>query len=131
MPPSEFALQTCNDNALIIQDFTTNKQKVLSAISPIQAEGNNDFVEQLLNRLTGLLNIAKQGKNKKQARTSGRRTAILELLSKKAMSRQEILTALEAKGDKRAEQSISNTLSILKKAGRIGLENGIYSSKMT
>lgn len=74
---------------------------------------------------------AKQGKNKKQVRTSGRRTAILELLSKKAMSRQEILTALEAKGDKRAEQSISNTLSILKKADRIGLENGIYSSKMT
>jgi formylglycine-generating enzyme required for sulfatase activity len=62
MPPSEFALQTCHKNALIIQDFTTDKNKILNAIAPIRADGDNDFVEQLLNRRTGLLNIAKTGK---------------------------------------------------------------------
>ena len=67
MPPSEFALQTCNDQAFIVQDFTTNRSKVLSAIEPITASGGNDFVEHLLNRLTGLLNIAKSGIYKRVA----------------------------------------------------------------
>ncbi|MEI6089550.1 MAG: FISUMP domain-containing protein [bacterium] len=67
MPPSEFALQTCNDKALIIQDFTTNKELLLSKISQIVATGENDFVEHLLNPLNGLLNIAKNGKNKRIA----------------------------------------------------------------
>ncbi len=67
MPPSEFALQTCNDNALILQDFTTDKNKILTKINPIAASGGNDFVEQLANRVTGLLNIAKRGVNKRVA----------------------------------------------------------------
>ena len=67
MPPSEFALQTCHHQAFIIQDYTTNKTKILSAIEPIKASGDNNFVEHLLNRLTGLLNIAKIGKNKRVA----------------------------------------------------------------
>lgn len=67
MPPSEFALQTCNNQSFIIQDFTTNKTKILSAIEPIKASGGNDFVEQLQNRLSGLLNVAKTGRNKRVA----------------------------------------------------------------
>jgi WD40 repeat protein len=67
MPPSEFALQTCNDKALIIEDFTTNRNRILTAIEPINANGDNDFVEHLLNNITGLINIAKNGKNKKVA----------------------------------------------------------------
>ncbi|MEI6090299.1 MAG: FISUMP domain-containing protein [bacterium] len=67
MPPSEFALQTCDSKALIIQDFTTDKAKLLSKIDPITAYGENDFVEHLMNRLTGLLNIAKNGKYKRVA----------------------------------------------------------------
>ncbi|MFI5263230.1 MAG: SBBP repeat-containing protein [Candidatus Kapaibacterium sp.] len=64
---SEFALQTCNDHAIIIQDFTTKRNKILSEIIPITAEGNNDFVEHLLNPLTGILNVAKMGKYKRVA----------------------------------------------------------------
>jgi len=67
MPPSEFALQTCDSKALIIQDFTTDRAKYLSKIYPIIAQGNNNFVEQLMNRLTGLLNIAKKGHYKRVA----------------------------------------------------------------
>ena len=67
MPPSEFALQTCDDKALLIKDFTTNRSKILSSIDPIRAFGGNNFVEQLLSPKTGLLNIAKTGKNKRTA----------------------------------------------------------------
>jgi hypothetical protein len=66
-PVSEFALQTCNDHALIIQDFTIDRNRIISALAPIQAGGGNDFVEHLLNPLTGLLNIAKTGKQKRVA----------------------------------------------------------------
>ncbi|MGA2298594.1 MAG: choice-of-anchor D domain-containing protein, partial [FCB group bacterium] len=66
-PPSELALQTCHSIAMIINDFTTNKSKLLSEIDPIVAGGDNDFVEQLLNTRTGLLNIAKTGKYKRVA----------------------------------------------------------------
>ncbi len=67
MPPSEFALQTCDHEALIVQDFTTNKSKILASILPIYPRGDNDFEKQLLNKFTGLLNIAKTGKYKKVA----------------------------------------------------------------
>ncbi len=67
MPPSEMALQTCNDQAVIVQDFTSNKQRLLDRITPINAGGGNDFVEHLLNSTSGLLNIAKNGKYKRVA----------------------------------------------------------------
>jgi formylglycine-generating enzyme required for sulfatase activity len=67
MPPSEFALQTCDHRAMIIQDFTTQRSKILNGITPIKAVGDNDFVEHLLNTLTGLLHIAKTGKHKRVA----------------------------------------------------------------
>jgi uncharacterized protein (TIGR02145 family) len=67
MPPSEFALQTCDDRALILQDFTNNREKIISKIDPITAGGGNDFNVQLLDNIAGLLNIAKIGKYKKVA----------------------------------------------------------------
>ncbi len=67
MPPSQFALQTCHGTAFILNDFTTNKNKILDLITPIRAGGDNNFVEHLLNERTGILNIAKLGKNKRIA----------------------------------------------------------------
>ncbi|MCO5251697.1 MAG: choice-of-anchor D domain-containing protein [Candidatus Kapabacteria bacterium] len=67
MPPSEFALLTCNDKGKIIHDFSTNKSQILSSIDPIKASNWKDFVEHLLNEQTGLLNVAKTGKNKRVA----------------------------------------------------------------
>ncbi len=67
MPPNEFALQTCHAKALLHVDFTTNKKRLLEAIAPIKAWGDNDFVEHLLNPEAGLLNLAKKGKYKRVA----------------------------------------------------------------
>ncbi|HLP27065.1 MAG TPA: VWA domain-containing protein, partial [Candidatus Didemnitutus sp.] len=67
MPPSRFALQTCHDRASILQDFTTDRNKILSAIAPVTAGGDNDFVEHLLSNLTGLLNVSKYGNDKRVA----------------------------------------------------------------
>jgi hypothetical protein len=43
------------------------------------------------------------------------------------ISRSDILEALGAKGDKRAEQSISNALANLKKAEQLTLNDGVYT----
>jgi outer membrane protein OmpA-like peptidoglycan-associated protein len=64
---SDFALQTCDHYSYIIQDFTSNKEQLLSKIKPIYASGGNDFVEHLMNPISGILNIAKRGKNKRVA----------------------------------------------------------------
>ncbi|MCX6146236.1 MAG: choice-of-anchor D domain-containing protein [Candidatus Kapabacteria bacterium] len=64
---SEFALQICNTNAFIINDFTTDTAKILNPLKYIYEFGGNDFNEQLLNEKTGLFNIVKNGKNKKIA----------------------------------------------------------------
>ncbi len=67
MPPSEFALQYCDDMAFILQDFTNDRNKFLPKIELVPNGSYNDFVEQLLNPNTGLLNIAKFGKYKRVA----------------------------------------------------------------
>ena len=41
-------------------------------------------------------------------------------------SRGEILTALKVKGDKAAEQAVSNALTAMKKSGVIKAANGKY-----
>lgn len=66
-PPSEIALQECNTKANILYDFTTDKNTIINKIQGIEAGGGNDFVEHLLQNLSGLLNIAKTGKKKKIA----------------------------------------------------------------
>jgi len=67
MPPSDAAVQTCTDVATIGVDFTTKRDRIVDAISKAVSGGGNDFAEQLLNPSTGLLNIAKTGKNKRFA----------------------------------------------------------------
>ncbi len=67
MPPSDAAVQTCTNIATIGVDFTTKRERIVDAISKAVSGGGNDFVEQLLNPSTGLLNIAKTGKNKRIA----------------------------------------------------------------
>ena len=64
---SDFALQTCDHNSYLVQDFTSNKDLLLNKIKPIYATGGNDFVEHLMNPISGILNIAKRGKNKRVA----------------------------------------------------------------
>ncbi len=62
MPPNEMAIQTSNSTALIVKDFSTDKQELSDAVAEIKIDGGNDFVEHLLNPKTGLFNVAKTGK---------------------------------------------------------------------
>lgn len=66
-PSTQLAFQTCDDHAMIIQDFTTSRVVMLDALSRIPSGFGNDFAEQLLNPNTGILNIAKKGKYKRFA----------------------------------------------------------------
>lgn len=66
--------------------------------------------------------------------TGTRRTGIREevLAAVKAtpgITRADLLEKMDAKGNKSAEQSVSNALAALKKAGTITGENGSYTAK--
>ena len=62
-------------------------------------------------------------------RRTGIRQNVLEVIKRhrNGIKRADILEEMSVKGDKRAEQSISNALSNLKKQGQIRLEDGAYS----
>jgi hypothetical protein len=64
-------------------------------------------------------------------RRTGIREEILAIVKSapQGISRADVLTKLNAKGDKSAEQSASNALAALKKAGTIDLANGVYKAK--
>lgn len=64
-------------------------------------------------------------------RRSGIRQQVLDTIKKAldGISRSDLLTALDAKGDKSAEQSVSNALSALKKQKTITGDDGVYKAK--
>lgn len=68
------------------------------------------------------------------ARTTGTRRAgirdtILNTVSQNpGITRSALLELMDAKGDKSAEQSISNALAALKKAGSVTLDDGAYTA---
>jgi hypothetical protein len=67
------------------------------------------------------------------ARTGTRRTGIREQVlaaieASPGLTRAQVLEKLNAKGDKSAEQSVSNALSALKKAGTIKQNGSAYSA---
>lgn len=63
-------------------------------------------------------------------RRTGIRQNVLDVVRRNpgGISRAQILQEMRVKGDKRAEQSISNALSNLKKQGAVKLEQGAYTS---
>ena len=74
---------------------------------------------------------AKTGKKKtgtRAARTTGRRAELITLINgtPEGLTRGDILDKLGLKGDKTGEQSISNALNNLKKAGKLAQREGRY-----
>jgi len=61
-------------------------------------------------------------------RRTGIRLEVLNIIKQnpKGIARAGILDGLSAKGDNAAEQSVSNALSALKKAGTITAKDGLY-----
>lgn len=56
--------------------------------------------------------------------------AVLALIQQhpNGIARADILEKMEAKGDKKAEQNISNALALLKKKGQLTAEGGVYKA---
>jgi hypothetical protein len=63
-----------------------------------------------------------------RTRTPGRRDAVLALVQRfpDGIKRKDILEHMGVKNDKSGEQSVSNALSALVKAKKLGLDAGIY-----
>lgn len=76
---------------------------------------------------TGTSNGARTGNGTRSPRGAKQET-LFSLIqgSGDGMTRAQILEAVGVKGDKKAEGSISNALTNMKKAGKIGLNDGIY-----
>lgn len=78
----------------------------------------------------------KSGPRKKSAARKGgrrggsRRQSVVDLIAQhpEGIGRADILVALGVKGDKPAEQSVSNALTALKKNGQIAATDGKYRS---
>lgn len=75
---------------------------------------------------------AKLGKTATPATKRGRRgnvrdTVLDAIKSSGGINRADLLVKLGAKGDKAAEQSISNALANLKKAGTVSAADGVYT----
>lgn len=63
------------------------------------------------------------------SRRTGIREEVLALIQQSdGMARADILKAMDAVGDKKAEQSISNALAALKKGGILTANNGVYAA---
>lgn len=81
-------------------------------------------------RVVGKRKATTRKAGKRAPRRGSRREVILETLAGSAagMTRGEILVAMKAKGDKAAEQAISNALTAMKKAGSLIARDGRYSA---
>lgn len=72
---------------------------------------------------------AAPAKKTRRRRRSSRRNEIVRIIGASGgdgIGRAGIILALNVKGDKSAEQSVSNTLSVLKKAGEVRHGDGKY-----
>ena len=68
------------------------------------------------------------GKAPSKKRGESVRAQILALIKSQPMKRADVINALGYQDDKGRQQTVSNTLSTLKKKGAITLEDGTYSA---
>lgn len=108
----------------------------------LQQKAKDDLLKKANDAISGLremgfnYRLAEMEGGTRQVRVeTKRRTGIREEIltvvkgAPQGISRADVLTKLNAKGDKSAEQSASNALAALKKAGTIDLANGVYKAK--
>lgn len=98
---------------LIQQEKTTALDKVNNALKELNALGFNYSLT--------------SGEKAPTKRRSGVRQSVQAAIqAKPGITRAELLDTLDVKGDKSGENSVSNALSALKKAGQITGEGGAY-----
>lgn len=69
------------------------------------------------------------GKPPSKKRGASVRAQILALIKSQPMTRADVITALGYQDEKGKQQTVSNTLSTLKKKGDITLSDGTYSAR--
>lgn len=71
----------------------------------------------------------RSGKPPSRKRGASVRAQILALIKSQPMTRADVINALGYQDDKGKQQTVSNTLSTLKKKGDVTLKDGTYSAK--
>ena len=71
----------------------------------------------------------RDGKPPSKKRGASVRAQILALIKSQPMTRADVITALGYQDKKGKQQTVSNTLSALKKKGDVTLKDGTYSAK--
>lgn len=114
-----------------IRELEEQKQQLLSDAKAEALKKANDAVAEL-KELGFHYEVVARGTDTGNpgARRTGVRAEVLAVVSSNpsGISRSDILEEMHAKGDKRAEQSISNALANAKKQGRIDLNDGLYTT---
>jgi len=102
-----------------LDEQLTKIDQELQAISAYEAAKHGKPVQITTPKQTGT----------RRPRRSGVRDAVLQTIHQHpdGINRAQLLDIHDAKGNKSAEQSISNALAALKKAGAINLNDGVYT----
>jgi hypothetical protein len=121
--------------ASFIAEERARLQDAIKAAKAKRQEAQRE-IEQLEIELTAIAayDAARKKTTKPRAargRRGEKREAIRSLIAEHpdGLTRAQLLTAMEAHGDKGAEQSISNALAALKKAGRLTQEGKTYRAR--
>lgn len=105
------------------------KKQELSAKAKEEALAQANDAIAILNSLGYPYKLTGGPKPQKGQRRSGIRQEVLDVIAnhQDGITRADLLTALNAKGDTKAEQAVSNAISALKKTDRITADNGVYT----
>jgi len=106
------------------------KQRIKSAIADLNIKKKeiDKNITELQKELDAIdaYESTKKGTTTRKTRGPSIRSQVLKTIKKKSSTRAEIIEELGFQDDKSKQQTISNTLSQLKKKGTISLKDGVY-----
>ena len=115
------------------QAIAEEKHRIKSAIADLNIKKANldKEITELQKELDAVhaYENAKQGKPSRKKRGASVRAQVLSLIKAKPCTRADVINALGYQDQKGKQQTVSNTLSALKKKGDITLKDGTYSAK--
>jgi DNA-binding transcriptional ArsR family regulator len=116
------------DFAKAIKEEKTRIEKRVAELNQQKADIDTEIKKVLLELdAVNAYEHAKQGKPSRSKRGSSIRAQVLSLIKAKPCTRAEIIQALGLQNDKGKQQTVSNSLSTLKKQGKVSLKDGVYS----
>lgn len=105
------------------------KQKIADQVKELELELKSIDVEiKAIEAYQAAKGGHKTALRAKRHRTSRRQQIVDIIASNGGIGRAAIITTLGVKGNKSAEQSVSNALSAMKKSGAVKHTNGLYSA---